>query len=214
MATTSKRISELTPYVKVQFDPNWQTCVIPANFADITSPNQQFPDTFKVTMSAMALNFKDGAYSGVLTVLKTLSADAPLLLGTNTNRSATFVYKAQSISEEFYTTLVTEPHYALYTTIPIGKSWFFKVFIIGVSNTNNQSTNIEFTGLIKRNSSTGDVSIVGVPTKIIHSREDLNTDAIIEADNTNTGKTLSIKVKGGGSLTPYNWTARVDIVQI
>lgn len=213
MATTSKRISELTPYVKAQFDPNWQTCILPANFFDINSPGQAFPDTFKVSVSSLAMNFKDGYYTGVLTVLKTLSADAPFLLGTNNNRSGTFIYKATTINDSFYTPLVPDVNAISYLTMSLGKSWFFKVFIIGVNNISNYSTNIEFTGLIKRNS-TGTVSIVGIPTKMIHSREDLNTDAFIEADDTNTGKTLKINVKGGSTGSPYNWTAKLDIVEI
>lgn len=214
MATTSKRISELTPYLKAQFDPNWQTCIIPANFVDIDSPNQAYPDTFKVSMSSMALNFKDGFYSGVLTVLKTLSADAPLLLGSSKNITGTFIYKGTTNGTEFFLPLTTSLNSTPYTTLSIGTSWFFKVFIIGVNIVQNKSTNIEFTGLIKRDNITGDVSIVGVPTKIIHSREDLSSDAIIEADNTNLGKTLTIKTKGGTVSVPYNWTAKLEIVQI
>ena len=212
MATTSKRISELTPYIKAQFDPNWQTCTLPANFANIE--NLQYPDTFKVSMSSMALNFKDGFYSGVLTVLKTLSADAPFLLGNTTNRSGTFIYKGTTLDSNFYTQLTTDLNTSQYITIPIGKSWFFKIFIIGVNPIQNKSTNIEFTGLIKRDNMIGAVSIIGVPTKMIHSREDLNTDATIEADDTLLGKTLKINVKGGTSGSPYNWTAKLDIVQI
>lgn len=214
MATTSKRISELTPYTKPQFDINWQTCIIPANFVDVDSPSQAYPDTFKVSMSSMALNFKDGFYSGVLTVLKTLSADAPFLLGSTTNRTGTFIYKATTTDTEFFIPLTTSSNTTPYVTLSVGTSWFFKVFIIGVNTNQNKSTNIEFTGLIKRDSSVGDVSIVGIPTKIIHSREDITTDAIIEADNASIGKTLSIKTKGGTSSEPYNWTAKLDIVQI
>lgn len=214
MATTSKRISELTPYVKAQFDPNWQTCIIPANFVDVADPSGLYPDTFKVSVSSLALNFKDGFYSGVLTVLKTLSADAPFLLGTPTNQSGTFIYKAVTTTTDFYTSMSTDSNSIPYTTLSIGKSWFFKAFIIGVDLVLNKSTNIEFTGLIKRDSNTGDVSIVGVPTKMIHSREDLTTDATIEADNTNTGKTLRMNVKGGSPSNPYRWTAKLDVVQI
>jgi hypothetical protein len=214
MATTSKRISELTPYVKAQFDSNWQTCVLPANFVDVEDPGGQYPDTFKVAVSSLALNFKDGYYSGVLTVLKTLSADAPFLLGTTTNQSGTFIYKATTTTADFYTSLTTDSNTLPYTVLPFGKSWFFKAFIIGVDTVQNKSTNIEFTGLIKRDSSVGSVSIVGTPTKMIHSREDLTTDATIEADNIETAKTLKINVKGGSPSAPYNWTAKLDIVQI
>jgi hypothetical protein len=214
MATTSKRISELKPYTNPQFDINWQSCILPANFVDVGSPNQAYPDTFKVSMSSMALNFKDGFYSGVLTVLKTLSADAPFLLGSTTNRTGTFIYKTTTDNTDFFVPLSTSLDAKPYITLPIGASWFLKVFIIGVNTTENKSTNIEFTGLIKRNSSDGTVSIVGTPTKIIHSREDLTTDATLEADDTNTGKTLSIKTKGGTVSHPYKWTAKLDIVQI
>jgi hypothetical protein len=214
MATTSKRISELTPYVKAQFDPNWQSCILPANFVDIDSPNQAYPDTFKVSVSSLALNFKDGFYSGVLTVLKTLSADAPFLLGSTKNRTGTFIYKGTTTGAEFFTPLTTGLDSIPYVTMAVGTSWFFKVFIIGVNTNQNKSTNIEFTGLIKRDNIAGDVSIVGIPTKIIHSREELSTDAVIEADNTLLGKTLAIRAKGGTSFTPYNWTAKLDIVQI
>lgn len=213
MASSSRRISELKLYTNVQFASGWQSAVIPANyFTDIPD----YPDTYKVPMSSVALNFKDGAFSGHLTILGTLSANAPVFYGTLTNRTLTFVTKGTSTSSTNPVLMVpTDPTSSM--VLPIGKSWFFKVFLIGVSNqTSRKSTNIEFTGLMRRDNApapTDTMSIIGIPTKIIHSREDLTTDATIEANNIT--KKLDIKVYGGGN-TPgetYGWTAKVDIVQ-
>jgi hypothetical protein len=212
MASSSRRISELKNYTNVQFASGWQSAVIPANyFTDIPD----FPDTYKVPISSVALNFKDGAFSGHLTVLGTLSANAPVFYGTTTNRTITFVTRGVSNSSSTSTTLEPTDRTSS-MVLPIGKSWFFKVFIIGVSNqTSRKSTNIEFTGLIRRDDAPAPndaISIVGIPTKIIHSREDLTTDATIEANSIT--KKLDIKVRGGGvGGETYGWTSRVDLVQ-
>jgi hypothetical protein len=186
--------------------------VIPVNyFTDIPD----YPDTYKVPISSVALNFKDGAFSGHLTVLGTLSANAPVFYGTTTNRTITFVTRGVSNSSSTSTTLEPTDRTSS-MVLPIGKSWFFKVFIIGVSNqTSRKSTNIEFTGLIRRDNAPAPndtISIVGIPTKIIHSREDLTTDATIEANSIT--KKLDINVLGGGvSGETYGWTSRVDLFQ-
>jgi hypothetical protein len=211
MPSSSRRISELKNYTNVQFASGWQSGIIPINyFTDIPD----YPDTYKVPISSVALNFKDGAFSGQLTVLGTLSANAPVYYGTFNNRTITFVTKGTSTSTAESLTLVPTDNTSS-MVVPIGKSWFFKVFIIGVSNlTSRKSTNIEFTGLIRRDDApapSDTISIVGIPTKIIHSRDDLTTNASIEANNIT--KKLDIKVFGGGGAETYGWTARIDLVQ-
>lgn len=153
---------------------------------------------------------RDAAFSGQLTVINTLSSVGPVALGESTNKSYVFIYKGTSNSSTEVTLTPPQNNPAL-LIMPINTSWFFKIFIIGRSTT-TYSTNIEFIGLIKRNSA-GNVSLVGTTTKMIHSREELNTDAFLEADNSEGYKSLKINVKGGTLSAPYNWTARVDIVQ-
>lgn len=211
MASSSRRISELKLYTNTQFASGWQSAVVPANyFTDIPD----YPDTYKVPISSVALNFKDGAFYGQLTVLGALSANAPVYYGSITNRTITFVCRGDSASTTSPALLVpTDATSDL--ELSIGKSWFFNVFIIGVSNQQaRNSVNIEFKGLIRRDDApapTDTISIVGVPTKIIHSREDLRTNAIIEANNVT--KKLDIKTFGGSETETYNWTARVDLIQ-
>lgn len=211
MASSSRRISELKTYTNVQFASGWQSAVIPANyFTDVPD----YPDTYKVPISAVALNFKDGAFSGQLTVLGTLSANAPVFYGTFTNRTITFVTKGTTINATTPVTLIPTDNTSS-LVVPIGSSWFFKVFIIGVSNlSTRQSTNIEFTGMIRRDNAPAPadtISIVGYPTKIIHSRENLLTNATVQSNNVT--KKLDIIVYGGGGVESYNWTAKVDLVQ-
>ena len=212
MASSSRRISELKLYTNTQFASGWQSAVIPSNyFTDIPD----YPDTYKVPISSVALNFRDGAFYGQLTVLGALSAHAPVYYGTTTNRTLTFVTKAVS-NTTTQPTLLEPTDKTSSMVLPIGKSWFFKIFIIGVSNTSSRrSTNIEFSGLIRRDDAPAPndkISIVGIPTKIIHSREDLTTDAFIEANNLT--KKIDIKVYGGGtSGETYNWTGKLDLVQ-
>lgn len=211
MASSSRRISELKTYTNVQYASGWHSAVFPSNyFTDIPD----YPDTYKVPMSAVALNFKDAACGGVLTVLGGLSANAPVFYGTFNNRTITFVLKGVTSNSTSYMPLLRTDHYST-LELPIGKSWFFKVFIIGVSNmSSRESTNIEFTGLILRDNApapSDTISIIGVPTKIIHSRQNLTTNATVEANSVD--KTLNIKVVGGGGVESYNWTAKVDLVQ-
>jgi hypothetical protein len=144
--------------------------------------------------------------NGQLTVLKTVSAACPVFIGDSDSRTGIFTFKGTSPSTSFID-LVADTNSQQYLTIGINKSWFFKVFIIGV-NSVNQSTNIEFIGLIKR-SSNGTVEIVGTTTKIIYSREDISTDANVTI-NDDVAKTIKIQAKGAG----YKWTARMDIVQV
>jgi hypothetical protein len=204
MATTSKRISQLPLYTNQQFNPLWMTCVIPANFAALDTP--EYPDTFKVPLSTLVNSLKDVSMNGQLTVLKTVSAACPVIIGTTTNRSGIFIYRGFSQTNTV-TVLSQDTNAQQLLTIGVGKSWFFKVFIIGV-NSSNQSTSIEFIGLIRRNS-LGTVELVGTPTKIIHSRNDITTDAFVEDDNSDL---RSIKISAKGSS--YNWTARLDIVEV
>jgi hypothetical protein len=209
MATTSKRISQLPLYTNQQYNPAWLTCTFPANFTGFDSP--EFPDTFKVPISAVMMSMRDAAFSGQLTVLKTLSAAGPVVIGESKNKSYVFIYKGTSNST--VEVPLTKPQNASSLLLmPVNTSWFFKVFVIGRSSNSTASTNIEFIGLIKRNIS-GTVSLVGTTTKMIHSREDLSTDASLEANDVEGEKTLNIKVKGGSLLNPYTWTARVDIVE-
>jgi hypothetical protein len=204
MATTSKRISQLPLYTNQQFNPAWLTCVIPANFASID--NSEYPDTFKVPVSSLVMSLQDASLNGQLTVLKTVSAASSVIIGETSNRSIIFTYKGTSPSTDFVD-LASDSNSQQYLTIGFNKSWFFKIFIIGV-NTSNQSTNMEFIGLIRRNSS-GTVQLVGTTTKIIYSRDDINTDAQILADDS-ISKTIKIQTKGTG----YKWTARMDIVEV
>jgi hypothetical protein len=204
MATTSKRISQLTLYTNQQFNPAWLTCTIPANFASVD--NQEYSDTFKVSLSSLVMSLQDVSMNGQLTVLKTVSAACPVFIGDSDSRTGIFTFKGTSPSTSFID-LVADTNSQQYLTIGINKSWFFKVFIIGV-NSVNQSTNIEFIGLIKR-SSNGTVEIVGTTTKIIYSREDISTDANVTI-NDDVAKTIKIQAKGAG----YKWTARMDIVQV
>ena len=213
MASSSRRISELKLYTNTQFASGWQSAVIPTNyFTDIPD----YPDTYKVPISAVAMNFQDGAFGGHLTILRTLSANAPVYYGTQTNRTVTFVTKGTS-TDSATPALLTPTDVTSNMELPIGKSWFFKIFIIGVSSlVDRKSTNIEFTGLIRRDNApapSDTISIIGVPTKIIHSRDDLTTDATIEANSIT--KKLDIKVSGGGNAPgeTYGWTARIDLVQ-
>jgi hypothetical protein len=201
MATTSKRISQLPLYTNQQFNPVWMTCVIPANFTSLD--NTEYPDTFKVPLSSLVMSLKDVSLNGQLTVLKTVSAASSVIIGETSNRSIIFTYKGTSTSNNQFIDLTTDSNSIQYLTIGFNKSWFFKVFLIGV-NTSNQSTNIELIGLIRRNSS-GTVQLVGTTTKIIYSRDDINTDAQIVAD-----ETIKIQTKGTG----YKWTARMDIVEV
>lgn len=209
MATTSKRISQLPLYTNQQFAPAWLTCTFPANFS--SSENPEFPDTFKVPITSIMMSMKDAAFSGQLTVLKTLSSAGPVVIGESKNKSYVFIHKGTSNS--LTEVSLTKPqNVSNLLLIPVNTSWFFKAFVIGRSSTSTSSTNIEFIGLIKRNSS-GTVSLVGTTTKMIHSREDLSTDASISANDVEGEKTLEIRVKGGTTLEPYSWTARVDIVE-
>jgi hypothetical protein len=203
MATTSKRISQLPLYTNQQFNPVWLTCTIPANFASLD--NQEYPDTFKVPVSSIMMSLQDASLNGQLTVLKTVSASCPVIIGEINNRTVIFTFKGTSPSTNFVD-LVADSNSQQYLTIGVNKSWFFKIFIIGV-NSSNQSTNIEFIGLVRRNS-TGTVEIVGTTTKIIYSRDDTSTDADVIVDDS-VNKTIKIQAKGTG----YSWTARMDIVQ-
>jgi hypothetical protein len=204
MAATSKRISQLPSYTNQQFNRAWLTCTIPANFASVD--NQEYPDTFKVPVSSIVMSLQDVSMNGQLTVLKTVSAACPVFIGDTDSRTGIFTFKGTSPSTNFID-LVADTNSQPYLTIGVNKSWFFKVFIIGV-NSSNQSTNIEFIGLIKRNS-VGNVGIVGTTTKIIYSREDISTDANVTVDD-GVAKTIKIQTKGVG----YKWTARMDIVQV
>jgi hypothetical protein len=209
MATSSKRISQFTLYTNQQFDPAWLTCMIPANFTSVGEP--EYPDTFKVPLSSLVMSLRDVSSNGQLTVLKTISAACPVIIGETNNRSGIFIYKGTSPSNSEFFNLQRDSNASSFLTIGVGKSWFFKIFVIGVNSNGNQSTNIEFIGLIRRNLQ-GNVELVGTTTKIIHSRDDILTDAEILADNSNS-KTITIRAKGGTSAIPYSWTARMDIVQ-
>lgn len=211
MASSSRRISELKLYTNTQFASGWQSAVIPSNYFTDTP---DYPDTYKVPMSSVALNFRDGAFYGQLTVIGAVSAHAPVYYGTLSNRAITFVCKGDSASTSSPSLLIPTAVTSS-MVLPIGKSWFFNVFIIGVSNTQGRnSVNIEFKGLLRRDDApapTDKISIVGIPTKIIHSRNDLTTDAIIEANDVT--KQLDIKVFGGSPTETYNWTAKIDLIQ-
>ncbi len=209
MATTSKRISELPLYTNQQYNPAWLTCRIPANFY---STDPVFPDTFQVPITSLMMSMGDGGFSGNVSILKNLKVGGPVVLGeeNSKNKSYIFIYKGTSYSTSEVS--LTKPQNSL-LTIPNNTSWFFKVFVIGKSTDSTaSSTNIEFIGLIKRNN-LGTVSLVGTTTKMIHSRENLSTDAFLEADDSTGEKTIKIKVKGGSISSPYVWTARVDIVE-
>jgi hypothetical protein len=205
MSTTSKRISQLPLYTNTQFNPAWMSCVIPANFNSLD--NAEYPDTFKVSLSSVVMSLQDVSLNGQLTVLKTLSASCPVLIGDTRNKTGIFIYRGISNTSTTFTNLASDLNSQQYLTIGVNRSWFFKIFVIGV-NSSNLSTNIEFIGLLKRNSS-GNVSLVGTPTKIIHSRDDIQSDSEIFANN-GIEKTIDIRVKGSG----YSWTARMDIVQV
>jgi hypothetical protein len=179
--------------------------MIPANFASLD--NAEYPDTFKVPVSSLMMSLKDVSLNGQLTVLKTVSAASSFLIGETTNRTGIFTYKGTSTSNDQFIDLTTDSNSIQYVTLGVNKSWFFKVFLIGVNNS-NQSTNIELIGLIRRTSS-GTVQLVGTTTKIIYSRDDTLTDAQILADDS-VSKTIKIQTKGTG----YKWTARMDIVEV
>jgi hypothetical protein len=210
MANSSKRISELNLYSNTQFAPAWQTAVVPVNFV---TDELGYPDTFKVPMSSIALNLKDGAFSGRLTVLGSLSANAPLIQGGVYNNSTTFIIKATTNNTLDYLSMEpTDIHSSL--EIPIGVSSFFKIYLIGVSSSiQRQSTTIEFTGLLRRDnapSPSDAISIVGTPIKTVHSRENLTTDAKIEANNIT--KRFDIKVIGGNENENYHWTGKIELI--
>jgi hypothetical protein len=212
MATTSKRISDLNLYTNTQHSPTWYTCILPANFASAIDP--LYPDTFKVPVSSLMMSIKDASFAGDVTFLKSVSADAPLYLGSKTQRSAIFIFKGTSNQSANKINLLNSNN-SNELIIPVNSTWFFKSFTIGVSKT-NQCTAIEHIGIVQRYSD-GNVRLVpdiGEPsTKIIHTRTDVTTDAFIEVNNSVDKKTIDIKVLGGSLSNSYNWTSRLDIVQ-
>lgn len=214
MATTSKRISQLTQFTKTQHDPLWQSCVVPANFNDLTAP--EYPDTYKVPLSDMFLNIKDASFSGDVSFKKPISVqNSPILMGASTekNQSNSFIFKGTTVGNSV--TLTSDANSQPYLLMNNSTSWFFKLFVIGISNKQfSNSTSVEFTGII-RNNTLGEVTFVGTPSKMIHSRDNINTDAIIEADNRVGYKTIKINAVGGTDVNDtYSWTARLDIVYI
>jgi hypothetical protein len=213
MATSSKRISELNLFTKTQHNPIWYTCILPANFASDIDP--QYPDTFKVAMSSLMMSIQDASFSGDVTFLKSVSADAPLYLGSKTQRSAIFIFKGISNQTTNKVTL-TNTNNTNELIIPINSTWFFKSYTIGVSKT-NQCTSIEHVGIVQRLSD-GNIYMspnIGEPsTKIIHVRSESTSDAFIEVNNLDTKKTIDIKVIGGSLSNSYTWTTRLDIVQV
>jgi len=214
MATTSKSISQLTLFQKAQHDALWNSCVVPANFNDLDVP--EYPDTYKVPMSSLFLSIKEASFSGEVEFKKPINVqNSPILMGnpTEKNQSNSFILKGTTIGNTI--TLSRDVNSEKYLQIQVGSSWFFKLFVIGISSRAlSNSTSVEFNGLI-RNSTLGEVSFVGTPSKIIHSRDNINTDVLIEADNRVGYKTLQVKAVGGTDITDqYHWTARLDIVQV
>jgi hypothetical protein len=129
------------------------------------------------------------------------------------NQSNSFIFKGTTIGNSVY--LNRDLNSEKYLQIQVGFSWFFKLFVIGVSSRQlSNSVSVEFNGII-RNSGLGEVTFVGTPSKMIHSRDNINTDVIIEADNRVGYKTIQVKVFGGTDTSDtYNWTGRLDIVQV
>jgi len=226
MATTSKRISQLTTFTKTQHDPLWQSCVVPANFNDLTAP--EYPDTYKVPLSDMFLNIKDASFSGDVTFKKPINVQSsPILMGTTTttggnttkdrNQSNSFIFKGTTVGNPVisYVTLTSDANSLQYLQIQVGSSWFFKLFVIGISSKQaSNSTSVEFNGII-RNNNLNEVTFVGTPSKMIHSRDNISTDVRIEPSNTLGNKTILIKADGGTDINDtYNWTGRLDIVQV
>ena len=218
MATTSKRISQLTQFTKTQHDPLWQSCVVPANFNDLTAP--EYPDTYKVPLSDMFLNIKDASFSGDVSFKKPISVqNSPILMGnpTEKNQSNSFIFKGTTVGNPVISsvTLTSDANSQPYLLMNASTSWFFKLFVIGISNKQlSNSTSVEFTGII-RNNTLGDVTFVGTPSKMIHSRDNINTDVTIEASSAAGDKTIKIKAFGGTETSEtYSWTARLDIVYI
>ena len=214
MATTSKRISQLALFEKTQHDSLWQSCVVPANFNDLNVP--EYPDTYKVPMSSLFLSIRKASFDGSVVFKNEVNfQNVPIVFGNplEKNQSNSFILKGTTIGNSVY--LNRDSTSEKYLQIQVGSSWFFKLFVIGVSSRQlSNSTSVEFNGLI-RNSGLGEVTFVGTPSKIIHSRDNINTDAIIEADNRVGYKTIQVKVFGGTDpADTYNWTARLDIVQV
>lgn len=218
MATTSKRISQLTTFTKTQHDPLWQSCVVPANFNDLTTP--EYPDTYKVPLSDMFLNIKDASFSGDVSFKKPISVqNSPILMGnpTEKNQSNSFIFKGTTIGNPVISsvTLTSDANSQPYLLMNSSTSWFFKLFVIGISNKQvSNSTSVEFTGII-RHSGLGEVTFVGTPSKMIHSRDNINTDVTIAASSVVGDKTIKINAFGGiDTSEKYSWTARLDIVQV
>lgn len=214
MATTSKRISQLKLFEKAQHDSLWQSCVVPANFNDLDVP--EYPDTYKVPMSSLFLSIRKASFDGSVVFKNEVNfQNVPIVFGNplEKNQSNSFILKGTTVGNSVY--LNRDSTSEKYLQIQVGSSWFFKLFVIGVSSRQlSNSTSVEFNGLI-RNSGLGEVTFVGTPSKIIHSRDNINTDAIIEADNRVGYKTIQVKVFGGtDTADTYNWTARLDIVQV
>ena len=214
MATTSKRISQLTQFTKTQHDPLWQSCVVPANFNDLTAP--EYPDTYKVPLSDMFLNIKDASFSGDVSFKKPISVqNSPILMGnpTEKNQSNSFIFKGTTIGNTV--PLTSDANSKQYLLMNTRTSWFFKLFVIGISNKQlSNSTSVEFTGII-RNNSVGEVTFVGTPSKMIHSRDNINTDVTIAASSVMGDTTIKINAVGGTDTSDtYTWTARLDIVQV
>jgi len=214
MATTSKRISQLTTFTKTQHDPLWQSCVVPANFNDLTAP--EYPDTYKVPLSDMFLNIKDASFSGDVSFKKPISVqNSPILMGnpTEKNQSNSFIFKGTTVGNSV--TLTSDANSKQYLLMNTRTSWFFKLFVIGISNKQlSNSTSVEFTGII-RNNTLGEVTFVGTPSKMIHSRDNINTDVTIAANSIVGDRTIKINAVGGTDTSDtYTWTARLDIVQV
>jgi len=214
MATTSKRISQLTTFTKTQHDPLWQSCVVPANFNDLTDP--EYPDTYKVPLSDMFLNIKDASFSGDVSFKKPISVqNSPILMGnpTEKNQSNSFIFKGTTVGNSV--TLTSDDNSKQYLLMNTRTSWFFKLFVIGISNKQlSNSTSVEFTGII-RNNTLGEVTFVGTPSKMIHSRDNINTDVTIAANSIVGDRTIKINAVGGTDTSDtYTWTARLDIVQV
>jgi hypothetical protein len=199
MATASKKISQLPPYIGNAFN----TGVIPANFGTFDNP-----DTFKIALSTVFLNLPYAEIKNDLTVDGTLYAETPVIFGDATYVSEILILRGSATGTTL-TTLLTKDGADM--TLNLGDSWNYKIHLIGRSSASSRDTAFfEFSGSVKRRSTSGSITeLVGTPTKIIHARDNTSVDANVVVDSPNF---FRIKVNGATGET-YFWTAQANLIK-